>query len=489
MLKRAYDVVIFGDGLCGLLTAAVLNDSGAKVLLLHNLEEVRKEVKGYLIDGQMFPPGNIPDVPAVTKILGRIGIGLSNKAFFQPVSPIFQVVTGKRRIDVHDDLDKTAEEFGMEFGKDAGNIVPLLEEGCNAREALVRIIEGGGNIFPPHTIKNRILSGVKKKLIKGGALSFYSEEKLDGAGLSPELKKVFQSFLEFSLPLRPLPGELPAIPLQPGSGKCYYPKEGMGGLKRLFVSKLKEKGVDVHHSKNIKSFDVQKNMVTAISLAEKDQRVLTKTFIFNAPVPTLRPLLPETFSTRHLRETLAGETPWGYWRSIYIGINADKIPVGMSDNLVVEDSSGGTFLMQLSPSHEETVAPAGKRLLKISRSVPLNDSWQDRDVPDDSSVAKPAFETFEKDCLGLINDLIPFLEGDFDIIQRSDDEAASADNYILRGPLKGPLGIGTLSPLTCFKNFFITGKEIMPVLGIEGDFLSATIIADHILKIIAEPEE
>jgi len=72
MLKmKDYDVVVFGDSLCGILSAAILRDHGTKVLLLVDQEiSVRRE-KGYLIDEQMLPLGNIPDTPSVTNILGR----------------------------------------------------------------------------------------------------------------------------------------------------------------------------------------------------------------------------------------------------------------------------------------------------------------------------------------------------------------------------------------------------------------------------------
>ena len=153
----------------------------------------------------------------------------------------------------------------------------------------------------------------------------------------------------------------------------------------------------------------------------------------------------------------------------------------MHDNLIVDDDEDLPFMIQLVPLSEIGVTPKGKRLLKASRVA---------EKGSDIAASKEHLIRFEKTVLRRLDDLIPFLDSaKFEVLYKSASKPVSSDSYLIDGPLLAPARMGSLSPLTPYENLFISGKEIMPVFGIEGDFLSAEMISHNLLKVIAEPEK
>ena len=138
-------------------------------------------------------------------------------------------------------------------------------------------------------------------------------------------------------------------------------------------------------------------------------------------------------------------------------------------------------MIQMVPASEDGVTPQGKRLMKVSRAV---------DKSSDIAASKENLMRFEKSVLRKLDDLIPFLDdGRFEVLYKIASKPVSSDDYLIDESLLAPARLGTLSPLTPYGNLFISGKEVMPVFGIEGDFLSAEMISHNLLKVIAEPEK
>jgi hypothetical protein len=463
MSKNRYDAVVYGGRLSGLLAAALLSDRGAKVLVINDEASSEKVEKGYRLDFQMMPLGNIPDSPAVTNILGRLGLGLSNKERFCSDELLFQVITGKHRIDFSWKEKALKAELVAEFAEEALRLLPFLRERSVARDAITEGDHERDEIFPPHGFKAKLGWKLKGKANLFNMPEETLEERLKDLKISDSLNRIITLPSRFSSSLYPVSDSLPFIPFL-SRLEGYYPKGGMSGFKKLIMASLKDRGVEIKNGASAEKFLVQKNKVSQLTLKGCGTRVLAKSFIFNSDPTNLSSLLPQKFL---------------WWQSIFIGIDEAIIPVGMHDNLIVDDEDL-PFMIQMVPASEREVAPKGKRLLKISRAI---------EKGSDIAGLKENLIRFEKSVLRRLNDLIPFLDGKFEVLYKSASKPTSSDDYLIDEPLLVPAKVGTLSPLTPYGNLFISGKEIMPVFGIEGDFLSAEMISHNLLKVIAEPEK
>jgi len=472
MKKNLYDIIIYGGRLSGLLAAALLRDRGARVLLLDDEGHSKKVTKGYRLDFQMMPLGNIPDSPVVTNTLGRLGVGLSNEDLFHPTKFLFQIVNENHRIDIPWHARSLSEEIEREFPGDLQALLDVLNEGDSFREKVSDKDHERDEVFPPFDLKSRL-----SWKVRGMGKSFHLpeksiKEKLENAEISGDLKKMTALALKFTSSLYSSPDKLPCMPVLPRVAS-YYPKGGMVGLKKLILSRLQERGVEVDESQAIKRISVEKGKVAEINFEDKNKKVRTSALIFNTTPSALAGLLPDSFFIKHFKQTLNDYKPWGLWQSLFIGIDADLIPVGMDDNLIV-DGEKGPFVIQVTPVDEKGAAPDGKRLIKVSRAVPLSES-------------KGEIKGFEDDVLEKLKWLIPFSDNDLQIIHRETNKPVSTDDYLLDGSMVPP-GIGILSPLSPYKNLFILGREIAPAFGVEGDFLSAEIIS-HLALNVVQPEK
>ncbi len=477
MAKKTYHTVIFGSRLSGLLAAGLMRERGASVLLLTDEDVTPRKEKGYELDMQMLPLGGIPHCNSVTGVLGKVGINLSDKKLFSPATLLFQVITDQYRLDISGKEEALKEELSLEFPGGPENFFPLMTEQGRTRKAIIEMEGMGKALFSPFGMFSKLSWKIKGKG-KGQTLAGTSLfGKLSTGGLSGPFKDILSLCLEFSTPLYGEAEKLPFLNLLAGDTTGYYPKGGMSGFKSLLLSKLKKAGVHIEKVETLKSLEIENKRISKIRFEKEG--VSTKSLIFNSDPVSLPPLLPQGFFAKSFRAELATKKRVGRWQSIFIGIDADKIPVGMCDAFLLAEEGNEPLFVRLTPAGEEGAVPKGKRLLKVSRPV------QGEATPSD---AETSGKKFEKETLGRLKNLIPFLGDGAEVIYKTGGDQASSDDALLGGPLLTPPGLGTLSPLTPFKNLFLSGREIFPVLGLEGDFLAAGMTADLVTKVLADME-
>lgn len=479
MLKKSYDVVIFGSSLSGLFVADLLRDRGARILLLNDEDHSLRIEKGYTIDLQMLPMGDIPDTPVVTNILGRLGLGLSNEKFFTPDSLVCQVLTNRVRIDLHRRQSELEDEIRREFPEDANIFIKILKESDERRKEILKNAHHGGDIFPPVNLLPRLgwnMTGKRNSMVPSGEPI---ERKIASSDFSEHFKKTISLCLKFATPFYPIADKLHYLPVLTDPATGYRPVRGMTGFKQLLLKFLEGKGVDIYNTEGMHEIAVNKKKVTDVAFDGGKRRVRTRALLFNSSPSGLAPLLPKGLFTTSYISRLEEKTAWGYWQSLFVGVAENKLPIGMKNCFIADLEGVYPVLVQMTPEAETEATPEGMRLMKISRAVPYKEKGK---------VGGDDFEAFEKRVVKMLRDLIPFLDNHYEIIYRHDTGALSPDDHILCGDIQSPPGLGTQSPLTPYQNLFLSGREIMAVLGIEGDFLAADMIADKISDVIAEKE-
>jgi len=472
MLKRAYDAVIFGGRLSGLLIAALLRHRNADVLILNDEDSSDRVINDYKLDLQMMPLGGIPDSPHVTEILAAIGVKLDNKGMFCPLSPLLQIIDHSHRLDLHGDRCLLVDELEREFIDEAHDIAKHLWEGEARREKAIDEIMSLKKVFPSNNTTAPLIKNIK------GASIIPKEtfnETLRQLKTISTLDRIKSLCSEFAMPLRPYSKKKSYLPIRLSSRTKYYPMGGVTGFKQLLLEKLQENGADVHQVSSMHGLTFKRNNVTGVNI---EGGIGTRSLVFNSETPALSSLLPEKFFTRNYREQLKNIKNWGRWRSIFIAVDKDRIPVGMKEDMIIDKSPKPSFIIQMTPEQDKKSTREGMRLLKVSSPIANSELIEDKGSED--------FATFEQDALSDLNELIPFLDKRLEVVYRHDSNPLSPDDCIFNGHLQSPLHLGTISPFTPYKNLFVAGKELMLPFGMEGDFISSKIIADYVLNAVSK---
>jgi len=488
MLKHSYDIVIWGDSLCAVLTAAGLSARGLDVLFLTDME-VSGKTSPLSYEISHLPVGGIPESDLTAKILGQAGINLYDGSLFQPCRPLLQFVAGRERIDITSDIAENAKEICLGASGKPGRIADVLADGVRGREKAVEFLRGGIDIFPPHNLRKKLSYSLRRR---GGKTpipqkNFYEEARgLKGGDLLAQLSLLLA---KLSIPAMPDNSGGHLIPLPLCGRSSFSPRKGMKGFKGLVLEQLKKKGVDVLGVSGIERLEFVKNRAAAVRFDKKV--VSAKAFLFGGHVGDLAALLPDSFSGRAMKKRLSAHKPSGMWQSVFISLEEGLMPVGMHDELILEACDGEPLLIQKICYTCGTDVPDGQHLLKVSRPVPFAEESgkcaesSDRSASEDGGSSN----SFEGLAIEELKRLIPFMDGRFKVLYSSDGRTGSADDYFYSGDFKPPFNIGSLSPMSVFPNLFIASKELIPILGIEGDFVAAELLAGYLVEAASPPEK
>lgn len=487
MLKKSYDIVIWGDSLCAILTAAGLSDKGLDVLFLLDSADTEKALP-FSDESSPLPVGGIPETELTKNLLGKVGVDFYDRNFFTQCEPLLQIIIGKERMDITDSIEGNAKELCRGTSKESRKIAEIFIDGVKIREKSLEFLRGGINIFPPHNLSKKISYFLRRR----GRKTPIPKEPfcLASSGLKccDLLEKAASLLARASLSARPdnYAEHLLSLPL---CGRpSFSPLKGMKALKKLLLEQLRNKGVDIVETSGITGLEFVKNRVDAIRFNEK---VLpAKAFLFGGLSEGLIPLLPDSFPGRAMKKSLSSHRPSGLWQSIFISVEEDVMPFGMQNELLVDTTGNGDpLLIQRIYFSGGTEVSDGQRLLKFSRPMTFIDRVEGAD-PLNKTVSNVGGLSgdFEGLVIEELKRLIPFVDGRFKVLHRSDNSKPdSADDYIYSGDYKRPFNIGSMSPRTNFPNLFMANKELIPILGIEGDFVAADVLAGYLVDAVSLP--
>ncbi len=464
-LKNSYDVIVSGNALSGLLAAALLRVRGADVLLLPGKERQLPEAKGFELDSFMLPPGGIPKSPAVTEVLASLGVDLGDRGLFRPVAPLFQVVFDRHRLDIRGRRDLLAEALSMEFSDDIEAVLDALPGREALRERISELLRSGKDLHSPRVLKKLSLQTGRSSVGESGT-----------SGLSQPLRRFFSLSMNFSLPIRPLPFDPLFFPFPFDTATAYSPKGGMTAFRRLVMERLEAMGVTVLPDHRAEGLTVRKRRITAVETGDRKRSIRTGAFIFADLPASLVPLLPAGLMTRSFRKRLELHIPWGRWRSLFVGVAGEKIPVAMGETVLTEGKGGVPLMIRMIPDSGERFAGGAVRLLKVSTPVSYGTGAGD---DSGSGAAENDLGKFDSSHIDKLRELVPFLGEAFEILCLDDGEPSSPDDYIFHLPPDMPPRPGTISPITPYRNTFLAGREPLAVLGVEGDFILAGMLTGH----------
>lgn len=475
--KRTYDVAIVGGQMAGALAGALLQKRGYRVLLVeHDGMGPGYEHNGFLLPYSPFVAPSLRGLPAAEEALTELAVTTHVLRIVKPHVPELQLVFPNKRLDLHRDDSKRLGELQREFGAE-GHLV------LDALKALAAYRENSDGFFrkPPPLPTDGFFEAMSLK----SALKRHPHIE---APLPQSSHPVFQLICQ----MLPFVSNLDSAgqPLALGrplsqvlSQSTRYPG-GREGLRDLFVKRLSELGGQVLSRESAAEgfiaeqilFDGDK--VSGVKILNSDAEYGASALIFATDSGALRRLIEDKKRNRKLVEQLDLSSHKRYLFTVNWVLRPELLPRGMGELLLVETEDGSApLLIQVQPAHR-VGKPEEDTLRVVCAGTFVSAATRE--------LGEPFLQQTAEAIAQKLDGLLPFAKEKL-VLSSSPylDASGVRGSRLSPHPLfsvqtEAPLGVEGLTQKTAIKNLILANREVLPGLGLEGEFLAALQAAEAV---------
>lgn len=501
--QRLYDVCIIGSHLGGIVAGALLARRGFRVLhVAHQDLGPSYSDHGYVLP---WGPAAVPSprfMPAAEAALAELGLATDVARALEPSDPDLQLLLPKHRVDLTHDLPVLRPELRREWPREA----EALEAGF---EQLGQLFEFAGFFLkaapplPPDGFGER---RAVRKAVKQASSAPNAPREAVGvarpfAGFEDhELVQSLHVAHRFLTHLDGPPSPLSLVRLLGGAFRgTHRLAGGQGVLGEIIRRRIAESrgelrggpGEPVHAA----SLELDHHRVAAVRLVDSPDAHVAKAFILATDAESALGLFPADVRQTRGARPLHQVQPSRRLFTLNLIVNRAALPPALGDNVIaLRDPAGGDGL---DNAVFMQVLPARRELKKGSAEV----------VTDERVVCASAYlpaTMISRDELSAaaarireaVADAIPFFERHLvsesaPALQPQDGAAAGAHRLshpLYRTDLDTTLGVTALPVRGPWKNLFFAGHEVLPGLGIEGDFYAGLQAASHVAVALGRRE-
>ncbi|RME44569.1 MAG: hypothetical protein D6795_17760 [Deltaproteobacteria bacterium] len=497
-MKERFDVMIVGSNIGGLLTGAILAKYGFNLLWIPLPEDVPVFSKG----AYLFPLEN-PAISGCGKgeilevALQELGLARDEKRRFHRVVPPVQIVTPRYRIELPGERSALAAALAPLLpSHDRPALEPFFET-VERIAGFTNALALSGATIPPQSLSERLRFDKEARSLSGRfslEAEFGSfEELVTASHFRPETVRFLEMFLTawgYRLPKESsayTAAHLLSIPL-----RGFYYLEG-GDL--VFLRQLLEGRIRALHGQIEMEFPFER--IEKIEFSRKEARIQAgeKSFagrllLWNTALPRLLPFLPEKTRRSRFGEKIERLEPALLRFTLLVGMRSQGIPVGMWHRILLQAAAGqidpalGTLYLTLHPLIEG--GERDERIVILATAfLPLGEG---KIVAGEIA---PKLERIAKGILDILHDVIPFLDDFIEVesteasVRHFSEGAQRGQGIVFSTSTAGRLGLSCFSNRTPLQSLLVTGPEIFPGLGFEGEILAgwnATRFAVDLIK-------
>jgi phytoene dehydrogenase-like protein len=501
--QRLYDVCILGSQLGGVVAGAILARRGLRVLhVAHDDPGFHYVDHGYLLP---FGPAVLPSprqLPSAEAVLAELGLATDVGRALAPSDPDLQLLLPRHRVDLSRDVALLRPELRREWPGEAEAL-----EGAFARLGTCFDFAGfflrAAPPLPPDGFGER--RAVSKALKQAASAPGAPPEAIDEArpfrGLEDhELVRtlvVMHRFLTYldgdASPLslvRLLGGALRGTNRLPG---------GLGTLRELVRRRIAESRGDLRGGPGepalATALEIDGGKVQAVRLADSPNAHVARAFVVATDAGRLLPLLPSDLRGK-AAGTIERVRPTRQLLSVNLVVKHAALPPALGENvLALRDATAGHGLenavfLQVLPARKDAKKGAGEK-------GPAVDA-----VADERVVCASGFVAHDEGPEALraaaarireaVADAIPFFERHLVaesaplLAEGRGEQPAVHPLYDAAGADR--LGIAALPVRGPWKNLFFAGREVVPGLGIEGEFYAGIQAAAHVSALLGRKD-
>ncbi|MFT3836636.1 MAG: desaturase [Myxococcaceae bacterium] len=474
--RHVYDVAVIGSQMGGALAAALLARRGYQVLYVdHDGLGPGYGHEGWLLPYAPFVMAPLRSLPPLEEAAAELGLTQVLQRAIRAV-PKIQLVRPNERIDLFrqsPDTGRLPIEIERALGKErvAGFLSSI---GTLATQKFRPDLRGYPDLPPDGFFSRRRFNSLAKKMESQGGGSPLKLEP------DTQLLGEFGKFVTYS----EADGFARGFPLAGVLEEPYTIDGGRHGLRELFLTRLKELGGDVlAHDETtvVEQLGFDGSKVSGIKLVRGDTLYRTGVVIGATDAGAMRRLVSDKKKHRELTEVLDGANTKQVLFTVNWVLPEKAIPRGM----------GELLLMQTATDDQPDLSNATLVQVSHARRLGGESAAEDRVVSASAFAPASARELGEEHLTSLmeklsrrLEELMPFSRKQVKAISAPYLHASGVrGSRLLPHPLlsfeeESPLSICGLPLRLPVKNLFLASREVLPGLGLEGEFRAGARVAE-----------
>jgi phytoene dehydrogenase-like protein len=493
--QRIYDVCIVGSQLGGIVAGALLARRGFRVLHVGHADLGPSYGDG----GYVLPwgPAMVPSpryMPAAEAVLAELGLATDVARALEPSDPDLQLLLPRHRVDLSRDPAVLRTELRREWAADA----EALENGFVQLGTLFEFAGFFLKAAPPLPPEGFGERHVVKKAIKlastapnapsqpvGKARPFVGLEDHDLVR-SLGVARKFLTYLDG--PASPLS----EVRLLGGALRGTHRLAGGQGMlrdlvrRRIAESRGELRGGPGEHA-TAAALEVEGGRVAAVRLSDSPDAYVARAFILATEAETVRRLLPTEIAESKAARSLAEIKPGRRLFSLNLIVKQAALPPALGENvLALRDPAAGdgidnAVFLQVLPARRDgkkgsADVVADERVVCASAFLPAATASREELTKAAARIREAvadAIPFFERH---LVSESVPVLNAPAGL----EEGVRLLAHPLYEAELDSTLGITGLPVRGPCKNLFFAGREVVPGLGIEGEFYAGIQAAAHV---------
>ncbi len=453
------------------MAAALLAKRGYRVMLVeHDGMGYGYEHGNFILPYAPFVAPQLRTMPQVEEAFSELGLTTSVQRSLKNHVPDLQLILPKARIDLPHDEAKRLAELQRVFGNRGEQLNSLLKNAAEQHEQSDPFFKERPELPPDGVLQAWAL---KKQIRKHSALEAPFVLTGDESPLGMLLQLL--PFVTYAAaPRGPLPASRTLSQVLKSSAR--YPG-GREGLRELLCRRLLDLGGDLlwresAESSIVESLTFEGGKLAGVQILGSENLYRSAYMIAGTDSAALRRLIADKKPQRKLIELLDLSVVKQFLFAINWVIEADAIPRGMGDLALFDtgDQDLEPVLLQLqgarrigTKSDDDTV-----RVLTAGVFVPATA----RDL------GEGYLKLLGERISNHLSDLMPFAKEHLVLSSAPHLDAGGVrGTRLLPHPLfevdcEDYLGVTGLGQETPLKNLFLANREVLPGLGLEGEFLA-----------------
>lgn len=493
--QRTYDVCILGSQLGGVVAGALLARRGLRVLHVAHGDLG----PSYLSHGYSLPwgPAAIPSprhMPAAESVLTELGLATDVLRALEASNPDLQLLLPRHRVDLSRDPAVLRSELRREWPDRAEDLEAAFGA-LSAHYDVTGFFLKAAPPLPPHGLGERMAVRKAMKLAQSAPNappeSVGRRSPLDSVA-DHELVQSLRAMTRF---LTYLDGPISAISevrLLGGALRgTHRLAAGPGALREMVRRRIVESRGELKGGPGepaaATALVVEDGHIAGVRLADSPDVFVARAYVLSADAEAIRALLPGDASLDRATRALGRISPRRRLFSVNLVVRHAALPPALGDNvLALRDPAGGdgienAIFLQVLPARRDGKKGAGElvadeRVICASAFLPASTS------------SKEELRTAAASIREAVADAIPFFERHLvcesvpvlDAAQELQETVRLSAQPLYQADLESTLGITGLPVRAPWKNAFFAGREVVPGLGLEGEFFAGIQAAGHV---------